>query len=66
MQGSTTEPDSLQEGQLAAKELTLTDRSDQEMTSRYKKFAIGFAIASCGLCLLFVGLAVLVNVLMKH
>lgn len=49
-----------------AKELTLTDRSDREMTSRYQKFAVGFAIASCCLCLLFVGLAVLVNVLMKH
>jgi len=49
-----------------AKELTLTDRSDEEMTSRYKKFAIGFGIASCCLCLLFVGIVVFVNVMMKH
>lgn len=49
-----------------ANELTLTDRSDEEMTSRYKKFALGFAIASCGLCLLFVGIAVFVNLMMKH
>ena len=49
-----------------AKELTLTDRSDEEMTSRYKKCAVGFAIASCGLCLLFVGIAVFVNLMMKH
>ncbi len=46
-------------------ELTVTDRSDEEVTSRYKKFAVGFAIASCALCLLFVGLAVAVNLLMK-
>ncbi len=49
-----------------AKELTLTDRSDEEMTSRYKKFALGFAIAACCLCLLFVGIAVFVNLMMKH
>lgn len=48
------------------KELTLTDRSDDEMAGRYRKFAIGFAVASCALFLLFVGIAVAVNVLMKR
>lgn len=46
------------------KELTLTDRSEKQVTARYKRFALGFAIASAVLCLLFVGIAVAVNLLM--
>ncbi len=47
------------------KELTLTDRTDDELASRYKKFAIGFAIAAGALFFLILGLIVVVNLVFK-
>ena len=47
------------------KELTVTDRSDDQMAARYKKFAIGFAAAAAVLFFVFLAVIVVVNVLMK-